>query len=40
MPNTSPPTVNRLTLAPVATTVPATSSPGAGFLGRQQSRPS
>ncbi len=33
MPNTSSPAPNRVTPAPAATTVPATSSPGTGFLG-------
>jgi len=31
--------LNRLTSAPVATIVPATSSPGTGFLGRRKPKP-
>ena len=34
-PNTSSPAANRVTAEPTATTVPATSSPSTGFLGRR-----
>ena len=40
MPNTSSPARNLVTSAPVATTVPATSSPGTGFFGPRSPKPS
>ena len=40
MPNISSPGLNLVTLEPAATTVPATSSPGTGFFGPRNPKPS